>query len=688
MGDKRKRLIDQGFPFGELSIVAEQESWRKEINRPASYIHKWWARRLGSVFRGLIIGGAEKAGIDFFEKFYESTSYPNLVVFDPFMGSGTTVHEAVKLGATAIGSDINPVAVALVRTAAEEYSRSEVLETFQRLVENCKDKIQHYYKANYDGTEVDVLYYFWVMDVECDDCGATVPLMKSSIFSKNAYASKKPAARSICPYCGHINEVLYDDTTCTCFSCQKEYNPQKGNVHGIEYICPKCGKREKIVDYMRRKGCIPRKHLYAKMIIDEAGNKHYVDIDNHDVCLYKEAESVLPQYLPFIPTEKILNGINTAQILNYQYQYWYEMFNARQLLAFGILSKEIMSITDPKLRRLFAVLMSGTLEFNNMFCSFKGEGTGAVRPLFFNHILKNELMPLEANPWGCKGSSGSFSTLFETRILRMLDYKERPFELRPLPGKKSEKVYLKERKLQARVVTTDHGWDSGDAIILCGDSSHTPIQDKSVELVITDPPFFDNVNYSELADFFYVWLKRFDIDIGSLGQESTRAVGEVQDNDARRFASKLCDVFSECNRVLKDDGLLIFTYHHSRVDGWVSVYNAISGAGFSISEVIPIKAEMSVSVAIMAAKEPINYDLVFVCRKAPKSKQMGIAMGIQTDYLKSMQEIQRNGLQVSYGDKMILIYGLALRQLSECGMKSITEEDIDELIASVDVNSL
>ena len=688
MRDKQKRLIDQDFPFGELSIVAEQESWRKEVNRPASYIHKWWARRLGSVFRGLIIGGAEKPGADFFEKFYAPTLYPNKVVFDPFMGSGTTVHEAVKLGATAIGSDINPVAVALVRTAADEYNRSEVMQAFQRISENCKDRIQHYYKAVYGDAEVDVLYYFWVMDIDCDSCGAVVPLMKSSIFSKNAYASKKPAARSICPFCGHINEVLFNDTLCSCSSCQKEYNPQEGNIHGIEYVCPNCGKHEKIVDYMRRKGCVPRKHMYAKMIIDKNGSKRYVDIDEYDLSLYKEAESDLPQYLPFIPTEKILDGINTSQILNYQYHFWYEMFNARQLLAFGILSKEIKNITDPKLRRLFAVLMSGTLEFNNMFCSFKGEGTGAVRPLFYNHILKNELMPLEANPWGCKASSGSFSTLFETRILRMLDYKEKPFELRPLPGKKSEKVYLKDQKLQARVVTSDHDWAPGDAIILCADSSHTSIPDKTVDLVITDPPFFDNVNYSELADFFYVWLKRFDIDIGNLGQDSTRAVGEVQDNDARKFASKLCDVFSECYRVLKDDGLLIFTYHHSRVDGWVSVYNAISGAGFSVSEVIPIKAEMSVSVAIMAAKEPINYDLVFVCRKAPKSKQIGIAMGIQADYQKSMQNIRKNNLQVSYGDKMILIYGLALKQLSECGMKSISEEDIEGLVASVDANSL
>lgn len=89
----------------------------------------------------------------------------------------------------------------------------------------------------------------------------------------------------------------------------------------------------------------------------------------------------------------------------------------------------------------------------------------------------------------------------------------------------------------------------------------------------------------------------------------------MQDDDPIRFEEKLCGIFRESNRVLKDTGSLIFTYHHSRVDGWVSVYNAIHGAGFQITQVIPIKAEMSVSVSIQAARIPINYNLVFVCRK-------------------------------------------------------------------------
>lgn len=684
MGKQSRTLIEHSFPFDQLSAIAEQESWRKEVNRPASYIHKWWARRLGSVFRGLIIGCFEDADTDFFEKYYSNTSYEGKIVFDPFMGSGTTVHEAIRLGATAVGCDINPVAAAIVKAAAESYSREDVEKTYKTIENLCASKIKKFYKAFFNDEEVDVLYYFWVKVITCPDCGAEIPLTRSTVFSKNAYPAKKPQAKSSCPHCMHVNSILYSDTDTECENCHAHYNPQIGNIHGIEYICPICGKRERIVDYLRRSKSVPKEKMYAKMIVDSNGKKHYVDIDDYDLRLYHEAETSLSEYELYIPEEIIHEGINTNQVLNYQYTRWRDMFNSRQLLAFGILSRAIASIPDIKMRRLFAVLMSGTLEFNNMFCSFKGEGTGAVRPLFYNHILKPELMPLEANPWGCKSSSGSFSTLYETRIVRMLDYKERPFEL-DCSGKKGEKRYIGGSKKPLTIVETEEECSPGTAAILCKDSAHISFEDESIDLVVTDPPFFDNVNYSELADFFYVWLKKFNIRVGTDSADSTRVEGDVQDNQADRFAGKLQDVFSECHRVLKADGLMVFTYHHSRTEGWVAVYDAINGAGFSISQVVPIKAEMAVSVAIMAAKEPINYDLVFVCRKKPMFEQMRLSLETTASYQEGIAKIGSGGASFSRGDELVFQYGLALKQLSEEGREHITEKDIEDIVCSLSV---
>ena len=104
-----RAIESDDFPFEQLSRIAERESWRKEIYRPIYHIHKWWAQRLGSVFRGILLGALAPQGADVLDLFYSPTRFPETVVFDPFMGSGTTLGETLKLGGRAIGRDINPV---------------------------------------------------------------------------------------------------------------------------------------------------------------------------------------------------------------------------------------------------------------------------------------------------------------------------------------------------------------------------------------------------------------------------------------------------------------------------------------------------------------------------------------------------------------------------------------------------
>src|SRR4051812_47001287 len=95
--------LEHDFPNVEISKLAEQESWRKEINRPLYHIHKWWASRLGSVFRAITLAALSERDTQIWEDFYKRHNLRNKVVLDPFMGSGTTLGEAIKLGATAIG---------------------------------------------------------------------------------------------------------------------------------------------------------------------------------------------------------------------------------------------------------------------------------------------------------------------------------------------------------------------------------------------------------------------------------------------------------------------------------------------------------------------------------------------------------------------------------------------------------
>lgn len=119
-------IENDDFEIDFISELAEVESWRKEIYRPIYHIHKWWAKRLGSVFRAIILGSILDKSESLEEAFYRRHSFEELVVFDPFMGSGTTVGEAHKLGCIALGRDINPVACESVRIALGKLDRDSL----------------------------------------------------------------------------------------------------------------------------------------------------------------------------------------------------------------------------------------------------------------------------------------------------------------------------------------------------------------------------------------------------------------------------------------------------------------------------------------------------------------------------------------------------------------------------------
>jgi putative DNA methylase len=609
------KWIESDFPFARLSRIAEQESWRKEVYRPVYYLHKWWARRLGSVFRGIILGAHLNDAEDFWSRFYGGNNFCNTIIFDPFMGSGVTVGEAIKLGCRAIGRDINPVSVTACRAAFADYDRRAVREAFAMLKQTVAPKMLSLFETRLpDGEKATVLYYFLVKLIDCPHCQKEVELFKSRIFSSNAVPKKDPTARSLCPSCGMIVHTTYDAVNARCEFCRHEFNPQDGNVTGATAHCQFCGGKFKLVDAIRSISGPLRYRRYAKMVLTSHGTKQYEAINDFDKHLSDDIARQFSAIVGDLPIVAVQPGYNTNQMLKHNYCHWHELFSDRQVVCIRLLTDAIQNIRDDKVKHLFACLFSGTLEFNNLFTSFKGEGTGAVRHMFANHVLKPELMPIEANMWGTPKSSGAFSCLYQTRVERALDYKEQPTEV-VIDSCSGAKAGGFSRTLSARLVSDYASFhNSLDTVYLSqGDSSCTDIPDRSVDLVVTDPPFFDNVHYSQLADFFYYWLNQL---LHIAPSTTTRSPAEVQDTEASLFTTKLTSVFSECRRVLKDDGLFLFTYHHARHEGWTAVHRAIRHAGFVCVQSFPIKAEMSVSMVLQQASSPIHLDLVLVCRKA------------------------------------------------------------------------
>ncbi len=667
--------IEDGFPFEYLSDVAEIESWRKEIYRPVYHQHKWWAKRLGSVFRAAILGATMPKGSAIMDLFYEPVKLPAPVVFDPFMGSGTIVGEAHKLGCTAVGRDINPVAYRSVKIALSHVSKSKLKKLFIQLETDVAPQLSALYSTtDSDGREGAVLYYFWVKQLPCPTCAKPVDLFSSRIFARHAYPKKHPRVHASCPGCGEVVATTYNAIQTACPSCKLTFDPQVGAAKRTKAECGACGTLFPIAKTARKRGEPPGHRLYAKLVLRHDGEKEYLRATDADLAAFRKARERLETLDPPLPKVPISDGYNTRQVLNYGYCTWDQMFNARQLLGLSLLMQGIKNLPACPERDALMLLFSGVLEFNNMFASYKGEGTGAVRHMFSHHILKPERVPIEANLWGTPKSSGSFSTLFRSRLLRALDYKASPFEVAvERNGKrlKGRKVHGLSLPMGATVLDAvpEGGLPPGSVYVSCGDSSRTDLPDRSVDAVITDPPFFDNVHYSELADFFYVWQQLyFEAPVG-YEDFTTRREGEVQDTDAVLFSEKLRAVFIECHRVLKDDGLLVFSYHHSRDDGWRSVADAILGSGFRIVQSQPVKAEMSVATPKSQAKSPIDVDVLLVCRKSSSDRRqkMKVEQAIRRAEDAAKAKVERFaslGRKLSENDVKVVLLSQALVELS------------------------
>jgi putative DNA methylase len=684
------RLIENdSFPFEQLSEVAERESWRKEVYRPVYHMHKWWAQRLGSVFRGLVIASMAGPDADLMDLFYRPVRIKGATIFDPFMGSGTTVGESLKLGTRAIGRDINPVSYFAVRNALAVHPKADVLATYRDIEESTSAEIRSWYRAKLPGGgDAEALYYFWVKVLACPTCESDIDLFSSTIFSRNAYPKRVPEARSLCPHCGGINVVRYDATEAQCESCASTYNPQRGPAHGQKASCPCCHTEFSILAATRQLGHPPTERMYAKLVLTPGNEKRYLPVDDFDLTLFQEAEAVLAKKKPDLPSEIIAPGYNTNQALSNNYRQWHQFFNPRQLLNITTLSGRIKEIESEAMRDVFTCLLSGVLEFNNMFASFKGEGTGAVRHMFSHHVLKPERTPLEANLWGTKKSSGSFSTLFERRLLKGIEYADEPFELGHPGVHKADKIFgLSSRMGRKQAVNYSDMSAEKTLYLSCGDSSVTDLPSKSVDAVITDPPFFDNVNYSQLADFFYAWQRIILGDVTSHMRSTTRSDAEVQTSDVDAFADRLGLVWAEAHRVLRDDGLLVFSYHHSRAEGWWSVLSALMQAGFVITASQPIKAEMSVAAPKQQAKEPIDLDIILVCRKREAADADLLIPTAEVAFETALTQVERFravGRKLSRNDVRVIVMGQLLRVISSASTVAAAEKLLQEVSPEIE----
>jgi len=259
--------IEHDFPIEGLNKIAQKEGNAK---KPIYQMHKWWARRLGSVFRMLILATFAEDDIhptELWRRFYtrnqltverDGKRVPPIIL-DPFMGGGTTIVEALRLGCKVIGVDLNPVAWFVTKKEIEAVDLDALDAAFKHLEKTVAPKILRYYKTTCPlGHPADVMYVFWVKKVTCVGCGQDVRL-----FPSFRLATKGKEHTVFCPQCYHIFQVDTLSDEARCEECGHTFVPGEGYTSRGYYTCPACGQRERVLDAVRRKEGPPEAEMFA-----------------------------------------------------------------------------------------------------------------------------------------------------------------------------------------------------------------------------------------------------------------------------------------------------------------------------------------------------------------------------------------------------------------------------------------
>ncbi|MCX7428913.1 MAG: DUF1156 domain-containing protein [Planctomycetia bacterium] len=560
----------------------------------------------------------------------------DIAVIDPMAGGGSIPLESARLGFKTFANEYNPVACSVLEATVDYPLRfGPVLAVKARKwakvwLERIEKRLAKFYPEHRFAT---VHAYIFARTVPCPDTGFDTPLVPDWHLLKRKGEDRRVVAVPVVDEKKGTWWVQIKEVGRGAGQIRETPAPSYGGGKGISLFTQRPIPAE-YIKAMAQQGKM-KNALYALAIKTPQGLKFQPPEEadeNALVAAEKELSKLRPTWEKgnTIPTERIPVGDKTGDPesksrgndlpLKRGQNHWSDMFTSRQLLCFGTLVEELNRLrpeiveaegdeSGESVVHLLAFGLDKFANWNAVLSSWNAPW-GSARSVFDRHDYAYKLTFCEMAP--CRAGVG-LSWATDNSI-------EAWEEVARLPAAESQTL-----------VEISQGSATSLAHIASG----------AVTAVVVDPPYDDNVQYSELADFFYVWLKRtqghrrpewFSTYLCDHGQEavvntSRFKAKHLKTKDAKAEARKfyrnlMTDTFAECRRILRDDGVLTVMFTHKKQEAWEALFASLIRAGFKITATWPVKTEGWHSLH-QAKKNAAQSTVILVARKRPSGAGVG-----------------------------------------------------------------
>jgi adenine-specific DNA methylase len=650
--------------------------------------------------------------------------FSQLTVLDPTAGGGSIPFEALRLGCRVIANELNPVATVILHATLDYPARfgatlvNEITKWGSQLLTRLEQDLSGVFP---DGQKIPpieearlaahlarypelreafsaeaIVDYLHVRQVTCPHCAGEAPLLNTCWLSKEGeqwgvqvIADGKPRGgkvrfetyrveRGKGPGGEDPNMAYVRDAEGTCVHCKQAISQEEikaqacgSSPHGAwvtRLYCIVAVRRQPRLD---SRGELQRDRNNAikteKMTFFRSANQT-------DLTALEQAKVRLAERLDswesndLIPSEEIPAGAEFNRKRIYGYQRWRDLFTPRQLLCHGLLVEELNRL-KPAIREALGEERARAVVTYLQFAIDKGLDYNCDQTRW------------EYTRGVVKGMFGRKSLAVKWTFGEMI-----------FTGSNSglgwclSQIAKAYREIADLLLPITHQNDRTELSLQIGHGSAAHLDgvgDRSVDLVCMDPPYYHSVQYAQLSDHIYVWMRRTlgDFYPGLFVRRLTDKTNEAVANPSRDgsmenakavYERMMGEIFAECRRVLKDDGLMLLMFTHKDQDAWDALTRAIIQSGWMIASCFPVDSEAEEGLGVKETASTLS-TIFLACRKRSQEANgpatwtgfggTGVQQRVRAEVQRAMKDFER--LRLNPVDEMVAAYGRALRVLSE-----------------------